>query len=73
MQAALARAREGHKFQELDVRARELPRGDVRREAWLTVNRYNATWVTAWPSADLWVLEITTCYFGLPSPALCAA
>eukprot|EP00973_Karenia_brevis_P054156 7524134-Karenia_brevis.AAC.1 len=77
MQAALTRARERHAFQELDVSIRELPPTDVRRAAWLNVNRYSASWVTAWPCTDLWLtdaefVEVTTRYLGLPSPA-CAA
>ena len=73
-QAALTRALERHRFQELDVTLRVLPPADVRRTAWLNVDRYATSWVTAWPSPDSWVgdsefMEITCRNFGLPSPA----
>eukprot|EP00973_Karenia_brevis_P047217 6553099-Karenia_brevis.AAC.1 len=45
--------------------------------AWLNVDRFSAAWVAAWPSPDVWLsdaqfIEVSSRYFGLPSPA-CAS
>ena len=52
----------------------DLPHDDIRRAAWLNIDRYTTVWVNAWPSQDMWssdeeFFEITCRYFGLPSPA----
>ena len=77
VQRALTRWREYGRFRALDVDLRGLPRSDMRRAAWLNVDRFSTVWVPAWPTSDLHLStpefrEVATFYFGLPSPA-CAS
>ena len=58
----------------LDADITALARDDVRRVAWLNVDRYSAVWVRVWPSQDLRTsdsefMETPARYFGLPSQA----
>ena len=74
VQGSLTTAREKCGFQKLDVSIRSLPREDVRRLAWLNVDRFSAAWVSTCPSGDTWLsdaefVEIACRYFGLPSPS----
>ena len=77
LQRDITMQRERVRFQALDVEIRALPEGDMRKAAWLNVDRFSTCWVTAWPTHDARLsneefTEATTFYFGLPSPA-CAA
>ena len=77
MQHAITVQRERIRFQALDVELRNLPPGDMRRASWVNVDRFSTAWVSAWPTRDLQLtnpefLEVSSFYFGLPSPA-CAA
>ena len=73
VQAALTRVRERHAYQMLGVELRALPHGDLRKLAWLNVDRYSAAWVTSWAAQDLWLqaasAEVSCRYLGLVSPA----
>ena len=74
VQRALTRWRELKRMQQLDVEIRALPASDMRRAAWLNVDRFSTTWVTAWPTEDLQLSSpefqgVVTFYFGLPRPA----
>ena len=74
VQRAITKQREQQRFNALDAAIRQLPRDDMRRAAWINADRNSTAWVTAWPSGDGYFsnpefLEITTRYFGLPSPA----
>ena len=78
IQRQITKQREQVRFQQLDVDARALPAGDMRREAWVNVDKFSTTWVTAWPTQDLQLsnpefLEVSTFYFGLASPACASA
>ena len=77
VQHALTSFREKARFQALDVELRGLAATDMRKAAWLNVDRFSTVWVSAWPTEDLQFSspefrEMSTFYFGLPSPA-CAA
>ena len=74
IQRAITQWREKQRFQKLDVDIRALAPGDMRRAAWLNLDRFSTTWVTAWPSDDTILSnpefrEIATFFFGMPSPA----
>ena len=74
LQRALTSQREAIRFQALDVQLRGLPVGDMRRAAWVNLDRFSTTWVTAWPCRDAHLsnaefMEVASFYFGLPSPA----
>ena len=74
LQKAITRQRERVRFQHLDVDLRALPADDVRRCAWVNLDRFSTTWVSAWPDRDACLSnaefgEVVTLYFGLPSPA----
>ena len=74
LQKALTRQLERTLFQRLDVAIRALAVDDMRRCSWLNVDRFSTVWVAAWPDADAFLsnaefAEVTTFYFGLPSPA----
>ena len=74
LQKALTRQLETTLFQRLDVDIRALAPDDMRRCSWLNVDKFSTTWVSAWPDADAFLAnaefsEVTTFYFGLPSPA----
>jgi hypothetical protein len=74
LQKAITKQRELAKFQQLDVEIRALPNDDMRRAAWLNLNSFSTTWVSAWPDRDAFLSnaefgEVSTFYFGLPSPA----
>ena len=74
MQRSLTRQREQVRFQTLDVEIRALPAGDMRRAAWVNLNRFSTVWVTALPGNDAAMTnaefqEVSTFYYGLPSPA----
>ena len=77
LQKALTRQREQRRFQSLDVSIRALPAGDMRRAAWLNLDRFSTVWVTAMPTREALVTnaefqEIVAMYYGMPSPA-CAS
>ena len=77
VQRALTKWKEKARMQALDVDIRALPSTDIRKAAWLNVDRFSTVWVSAWPSADFQLsspefLEVATFYFGLPSPACVA-
>jgi hypothetical protein len=74
VQATLTRERERCRHTRLDAAMRSLSCTDIRRAAWLNADRYSSVWVAAWPTSDAWLddaefMEVTTRYFGLPSPA----
>jgi len=74
MQKSITVQREMVCQQRLDVAIRDLPADDMRRAAWTNLDRFSTTWVAAWPDQDACLsnaefLEVTTMYFGLPSPA----
>jgi hypothetical protein len=71
LQKALTRQRERVKFQQLDVELRTLAVDDMRRSAWVNVDAFSTTWVSAWPHKDAYLsneefAEVATFYFGLP-------
>ena len=73
-QRAITRQREQKRLESLDARIRALPPADMRRAAWLNVDRNSTVWVTAWPTLDGYLsnpelAEVATWYFGLPNPA----
>ena len=73
-QRALTAQREAIGYQVLDVWIRGLPADDMRRAAWLNLDRFSTTWVSCWPSKDAYLTnaefrEVASFYFGLPSPA----
>ena len=77
MQRALTRQREQVRFQALDVNIRALSPADMRRAAWVNIDRFSKAWVTALPGNDTLMTnaefqEAASFYYGLPSPA-CAA
>ena len=51
-QTATTRQREQKRLESLDARIRALPPADMRRAAWLNVDRNSTVWVTAWPRRD---------------------
>ena len=53
LQHALTVQREQIRFQALDVQIRNLPPQDMRRAAWVNVDRFSTAWVSAWPTHDL--------------------
>ena len=62
-------------FRALDERMKALPRDDMRREAWLAVDRLSSQWVTAWPSHTFEFGhqefgEVMTTYLGRESPVV---
>ena len=74
MQKSITKQREQAKFKQLDVDFRALPADDMRKRAWVNVDKFSTTWVTAWPDpighlTNAELMEISTFYFGLPSPA----
>jgi len=74
LQRSITEQREAVRFQALDVDIRALPPGDMRRAAWLNVDRFSTCWVSAWPSPTASLsndefLEASTNYFGLASPS----
>ena len=73
-QKLLTRWREKALFQALDTELRALPSTDMRKAAWLNLDRFSTVWVPAWPTQELQFSspefrEVATFYFGLPSPA----
>ena len=77
VQKVLTRWRERAKFQAIDVAIRDLAPTDMRRAAWVNLDRFSTVWVSAWPNMEFQFSnpefrEVATFYFGLPSPA-CAA
>jgi hypothetical protein len=77
LQKALTKEREELRFQQLDVCLRALPPGDMRRMAWVNLDKFSTAWVAAWPDRDAYLTnaefsEVATFYYGLPSPG-CAA
>ena len=77
VQRELTSYREIARYRRLDVSIRALPADDVRRTAWVNMDRFSTTWVSTLPTSDCRVtnaefVEIAARYFGLPSPA-CAA
>ena len=76
LQRELTKQREKARFQNLDTAIRALAPDDMRRAAWTNLDRFSTVWVTAWPNKDGYLsnsefAEISTFYFGLPSPACC--
>ena len=74
LQRAITAQREARRFQELDVFVRSLAPDDMRHAAWVNLDRFSTTWVTAWPCRDAYLsnaefMEVSSWYFGLPSPA----
>jgi len=74
VQKAITRWRERARFQAVDVAIRALPPRDVRKAAWVNADRFSTVWVSAWPNEEFQFSnpefrEVTTWYFGLPSPA----
>ena len=74
LQRELTGLRETSRFRQLDVSIRALPIDDIRRAAWLNMDKFSTVWVSTWPSPDCRVSnaefsEIAARYFGLPSPA----
>ena len=73
-QRAITRQCEQKKLKSLDARVHALPPADMRRAAWLNVDRNSTVWVTAWPTRNGYLsnpefAEVATRYFGVPSPA----
>ena len=65
VQRSLTAQREQVRFQALDVEIRALPAEDMRRAAWVNVDRFSTVWVTALPVYEACVsnaefLEIAT-------------
>ena len=52
---ALTAQREAIGYQVLDVWIRGLPADDMRRAAWLNLDRFSTTWVSCWPSKDAYL------------------
>ena len=74
LQRALTTQRETVRQQHLDVAIRALPEDDMRRAAWVNLDRFSTTWVPVWPHDEAYLsnaefLEVTATYFGLRSPA----
>lgn len=74
LQRAITEQRERVQFQALDVELRALPAEDMRRAAWVNLDRFSTVWVTSLPCNDAFLtnaefMEIATFYYGLPSPA----
>ena len=78
LQRSLTVQRGPARFQALDVHIRALPDEDMRRAAWVNLDRFATAWVTALPCNGAFVSnaefqEIATFYYGMPSPACMAA
>ena len=74
LQKELTKQREAVKFQQLDVDIRALPSDDMRRHAWVNLDRFSTTWVSTWPDKDAYLSnaefsEVVSFYFGAASPA----
>ena len=52
MQRLLTEAREKVRFQNLDVAFRSLPKEDMRRNAWMNLDKNSTVWVSAWPTKE---------------------
>ena len=46
VQKELTRLREVSRFRQLDVAIRSLPADDMRRIAWLSIDKFSTTWVS---------------------------
>ena len=73
VQRDITACRERRRFQAMDVEIRSLPVEDMRRAAWMNMDKNSTVWVTAWPAQESYLsnpefLEIATFYFGQPSP-----
>ena len=73
MQRLLTEEREKVRFQNLDVAFRSLPVDDMRRNAWMNLDRFSTVWVSAWPTKESYLsnpefAEVASVYFGMPSP-----
>ena len=58
----------------MDIELRSLPADDMRRAAWMNVDRFSTAWVSTWPNRDAHLsneefAETATFYLGMPSPA----
>jgi len=74
VQKELTHHRETVRFTRLDAVIRALPEEDMRRSAWMNLDKNSTVWVTAWPTRDAYLAnpefaEVATFYFGLASPA----
>ena len=52
----------------------KIPVADMRRAAWLNLDKFSTTWIPAWPDRDAYLSnaefgEVAPFYYGLPSPA----
>ena len=55
LQKALTAEREAARFQALGVEIRALQASDMRRNAWLNLDRFSTVWITALPAADVYL------------------
>jgi len=73
VQRDLTVAIETKRFADLDLVLRSLPVNDMRRTAWLNLDKNSTVWVSSWPAGDAYLSnpefgEIASFYFGRPSP-----
>ena len=65
VQKEITSCKERKRFEALDVEIRALPVEDMRRAAWLNMDRNSTVWVNCWPAGESYLsnpqfLEVAT-------------